>query len=286
MRRLVAVFTASVLLAGACAGERGPQFDGQQAMALAARQMEFGPRVIGSAAHAATRAWIVSTLEAHGWQTEVSTADVRGTRLYNLVGRRGDSAHGPILLGAHYDSRAVADRDPLGSEAAVPGANDGASGVAVLLELARVLPGRLSGQEIWLVFFDGEDAGGLDGWEWAAGAAAFAAGLTEMPQAVVIVDMVGDADLRLPVEAQSDPRLAEEIWAVADDQGAPAFVREAGPSILDDHRPFLDRGIPAVDIIDIDYAYYHTTSDTLDKISAASLEQVGQVLEAWVLARR
>jgi glutaminyl-peptide cyclotransferase len=98
--------------------------------------------------------------------------------------------------------------------------------------------------------------------------------------------MVGDAHLRLPRERSSDPALTDEIWSIARNLGADAFVDEVDGAILDDHRPFLERRIPAVLIIDLDYKYWHTTADTPDKVSAESLEQVGSVLQAWVLSRR
>jgi len=281
---LVAAVAASNLLAG-CSGRVGLLFDGGAAFALAEQQMRFGARVPGSEAHARAGAWIADTLEASGWHVEVESAEYQGVVLSNIVGKLGDSAAGPIVLGAHYDTRPKADRDPLNPDWPVPGANDGASGVAVLLELARVLPSQLTGQEIWLVFFDGEDSGGIDGWEWSAGALAFAAALDKVPEAVVVVDMVGDSDLQLPREGNSDPLLAGQIWSVARQQGATAFSDDVGPSIIDDHIPFLNLGIPAVDIIDIDYPYWHTTADTLDKISPTNLEQVGRVLQAWVLSR-
>jgi Zn-dependent M28 family amino/carboxypeptidase len=158
--------------------------------------------------------------------------------------------------------------------------------VAVLLELAHVLPADLNGLEVWLVFFDGEDSGGLDGWEWSAGATAFAADLQVTPEAVVIVDMVGDSDLQLPRERSSDVALTDELWRIADDLEADAFVDQPCTAILDDHRPFLALGIPSVLIIDLEYDYWHTTADTLDKVSAESLEQVGSVVQAWILSRR
>ena len=248
--------------------------------------MAFGARIPGTAAHAQAEKWILASLEALGWEATVHSASHRGVELHNLVGKRGGSERGPIVIGAHYDTRPQADRDPVQPEEPVPGANDGASGVAVLLELARVLPADLEGREVWLVFFDGEDSGGLDGWEWSAGAAAFASDLPVTPQAVVIVDLVGAADLRISREASSDAALMDEIWSIAEDLGAEAFVPEIGAPIMDDHRPFLQLGIPAVDLIGLPYAHWHTTADTLDKLSAGSLEQVGRVVHAWILSRR
>jgi Zn-dependent M28 family amino/carboxypeptidase len=167
------------------------------------------------------------------------------------------------------------------------GANDGGSGTAVLLELARTLDVDWSSREVWLVFFDAEDNGGLDGWEWVVGSTLFAQGLSQAEvanlQAAVIVDMVGDQEQHLPLEANSDPSLQEAIWAQAEWLGfGGVFVREPGKAILDDHLPFRSLGVPAINIIDIDYPYWHTTQDTLDKLNAASLERVGRTLEAWL----
>jgi Zn-dependent M28 family amino/carboxypeptidase len=224
-------------------------------------------------------------LQDLGWQTSLHSATYRGVEIHNVIGTRGSPSATPIILGTHYDTRPYADRDPLHPTAPVPGANDGASGVAVLLELARVLPADPEGPEIWLAFFDGEDSGNINEWEWSAGATTFAGQMDVRPRAVVIVDMVGDSDLRLVRERSSDARLTDEIWNVARDLSADAFVDEPGRAILDDHRPFLALGIPSVLIMDLEYPYWHTTEDTLDKVSAQSLEQVGSVLEAWILAQ-
>jgi Zn-dependent M28 family amino/carboxypeptidase len=163
----------------------------------------------------------------------------------------------------------------------VPGANDGASGVAVMLEMARVLP--QNGVPVWLVFFDAEDNGRLESWDWILGSRAFAEALTFEPQAVVIVDMIGDKDLKIFQEGFSDRTITEAIWAQAAALGhADVFVPEVRHNILDDHVPFLEKGIPAVDIIDIDYAYWHTTQDTADKVAPESLQIVGDTLLAWL----
>lgn len=188
-------------------------FDGQRAYADVVYQVNLGPRTPGSPAHAQTVAWIRAELERAGWQVSVQETEWNGQPVRNLVARRSNDAPF-LLLGAHYDSRPVADRDP-GPESSlpVPGANDGASGVAILLELARSLPPDTV--PLWLVFFDAEDGGGLPGGEWIIGSRLFAASLTVRPQAVVIVDMVGDADLNLYYERNSDPVLQAEIWSQA-----------------------------------------------------------------------
>ena len=189
-----------------------------------------------------------------------------------------------VILGAHYDSRISADQDPDLNMRHLPvtGANDGASGVAVLLELARSLPQDLD-REVWLVFFDLEDQGNQEGWEWILGSRAFADSLEGKPDAVVIIDMIGDADLNLYREANSDPQLTDQIWGLADELGySSIFINSVKFSILDDHLPFIEKGIPAIDIIDFDYPYWHTVQDTADKVSAQSLEVIGRVLHTWL----
>ena len=268
-------------LAG-CSGRASPAFNGDVALELVEAQVGFGPRYPGSQGHAEVQEWIAEELGKRGWTVETMSFPYRGTTLTNLSGILPGSGGDKILLGAHYDTRRIADRGPEGERLPVPGANDGGSGVAVLLEIARVLPDRNPGCDVGLVFFDGEDNGNLDGWDWAVGSRAFAAALEVEPRAVVVVDMVGDRDLRLPIERSSTPDLAAEIWAAAQEAGSKAFVMDVGHSILDDHVPFLERGWRAVDIIDIDYPYWHTTADTPDKVAAESLAQVGDALLTWL----
>jgi Zn-dependent M28 family amino/carboxypeptidase len=167
----------------------------------------------------------------------------------------------------------------------VPGANDGASGVAVLLELARTLPS--DSVPVELVFFDAEDNGDLPGWEWLLGSRAYVAGLKTKPQAAVILDMIGDKDLNIYIENNSDPQLVNSIWAQAGALGfSQQFISKPKYSMLDDHTPFLEAGIPAVDIIDFDYPYWHTAADTADKVSAQSLQVVGQTIWSWVVSQQ
>lgn len=266
-------------------GQPDATFDGVRALEHAEAQMAFGPRPTGSQAHFLTGDYIVEQLELAGWQTEVQTFTYQGVEGRNIIGKShaGEPQRPVFLLGAHYDTRLRADQDPARPLNPVPGANDGASGVAVLLELAFVLDLDTIEGEVWLVFFDAEDNGRLDGWDWIVGSSYFAEHLTVEPAFVVIVDMVGDADQQLYYESNSDRQLMERLWDVGGQLGyGDVFVEEYRYSMLDDHSPFLERDIPAVDIIDFDYAYWHTTFDTLDKISAESLERVGTTLEVFM----
>jgi glutaminyl-peptide cyclotransferase len=273
----------SMLLCVQC-GKASDQFDGSRAFTHVVKQDEFGPRPVGSEAGRKTAEYIATELEQLGWTTEMQEFTYRGVPGVNVVAAKGA---GPlILLGAHYDTRLVADRDPVDRTQPVPGANDGGSGVAVLLELARVLNLDKAGAEVWLAFFDAEDQGNIDGWPFSVGAAEMAQHLSAEPQAVVIVDMVGDAKQEIYFERNSDARLMRVLWSIATELGYEEhFIAQYQHSIIDDHLPFAQRGIPAVDIIDFDYPYWHTAEDTPDKVRPESLERVGRVLETWLEER-
>ncbi len=273
-------------------------FDGKRAWQDVDYQAALGPRIPGEPAHAQTVQWIEERLRGMNWTVEVQelpvTVGSHQKTVRNVVAKTG-SGRPWIVLGAHYDTRMLADRDPNPAfrSTPVPGGNDGASGVAVLMELGRILPNYLRqpmpdsdlrAQQIWLVFFDAEDNGQIEGWDWILGSRAFVDSLDEKPDAAVIVDMIGDKDLNIYMEKNSDPTLRDEIWESAAALGfAEWFIPEVKYSILDDHTPFLQAGIPAVDLIDFDYPYWHTTSDTADKVSPESLGMVGSTLLNWLV---
>lgn len=262
-------------------------FDGERAYQDVIYQVALGPRTPGSDGHAQIRAWIESELEKANWQVTVQDTVYMGQPVINISASRdqpSDAEKPWILLGAHYDTRFIADQDtdPAKRQDPVPGGNDGASGVAVLLELARTLPEELS-SNVSLVFFDAEDNGNIPEWDWIYGSRAYAEALVEMPDAVVIVDMIGDADLNIYYEKNSDPAISAEIFSVAANLGyAEQFIPEPRYRILDDHLPFIEKKVRAVDLIDFDYPYWHTTSDTADKVAAGSLGAVGETLWHWL----
>jgi glutaminyl-peptide cyclotransferase len=268
-----------------------PKFDAERAFEDARYQTGLGPRVPGSTAHSQVVDWITSQLSSEGWQVGLQETTMMGHSVKNIIARRLSAQNKGlpwIIIGAHYDSRLNADQDPDPDKHSqpVPGANDGASGVAVLMELGRMLPPDLQ-KDVWLVFFDAEDNGNILGWDWILGSWAFVASLDGKPDAVVIVDMIGDADLNIYMERNSDSKLTLEIWKQAADLGyAAEFIPVPKHNMLDDHTPFLQAGIPAVDLIDFDYPYWHTTEDTLDKISSRSLGIVGDTLATWLIAAR
>lgn len=262
-------------------------FDGKRAYDHVLNQTAFGARIPGSDAHAQTRAYIRTTLEKAGWTVEEQEFESFGHRGYNIVARRSEDSPGRILLGAHYDSRIQADHDPDVDkrDQAVSGANDGASGVAVLLELGRTIPPEVD--DVWLVFFDLEDNGRLPTWDWILGSRAFVNGYAlNDTEAVIILDMIGDANLNIYLEKNSDPDIRASIWRQAKRLGYEEyFINEEKFAMLDDHTPFLEAGIPAVDVIDFDYPYWHTSEDTDDKVSAQSLEIVGETILTWLRNR-
>jgi len=263
--------------------DEGESFNGERALTDVIRQTSLGPRIPGTIPHANVVDMISSEVSSAGWHTEIQNSVQMGHPIRNIIASRSDLPP-TILIAAHYDSRIYADLDPDQAKRhePVPGANDGASGVAVLLELARTLPSETV--PVWLVFFDAEDNGKIPGWDWILGSRLFVKTIHIKPQAVIVVDMVGDNDLNIYMEGKSDPDLTQEIWQLAQEIGySQYFIKETKSNIIDDHIPFIEAGIPAVNIIDFDYPYWHTTSDTNDKVSAHSLEIVGTTLWTWIV---
>lgn len=257
-------------------------FDGERAYVDVQTQVDMGPRTPGSEGHAQIREWMRKELEKAGWTVEVHATERLGHPIFNIIAKRSDEPP-QVILGAHYDTRFIADNDPKNKnrDQPVPGANDGGSGVAVLLEMARTLPEDIP--PTWLVFFDAEDNGNIPGWDWILGSRAFVEEVPMNPEAVIIVDLIGDAKLNIHYEMNSNAALREDIWKTAEELGyGDVFLQNEKYSMLDDHIPFVEKGIPAVNIIDFDYAYWHTIEDTPDKVSAESLQSVGDTLWHWL----
>ncbi|MCB0304553.1 MAG: M28 family peptidase [Calditrichaeota bacterium] len=277
-----------------------PQFDGENAFEQLVKQCDFGSRVPGSEGHRTCGDFLLAELRRYSdrvsEQTFTYTDKKDSSRVYrgrnmiasfNLQPEKGYR----VMLCAHWDSRPFADKDPDSSRHAdpVPGANDGASGTAVLLEMARVLDAFPPEIGVDIVLFDLEDLGDYGAEDhpdslnpFSIGAAYFAAHREQYtPRYGILLDMIGDQDLRIKKEAYSQaaaPLLMDQIWAAAKTAGATAFIDSTGVAITDDHVPFLRQGIPVVNLIDFDYPYWHTVADTPDKCSPASLQQVGDVL--------
>ena len=278
-----------------------PEFDQARAYSLVTEQTNFGPRTPGTAAHDSMRVWLVArlgTLADRVVEQRITIPDPRDTsRTFsgtNVIASWQPEATRRILLSAHWDTRPVADNDPNPDRRIEPvlGANDGGSGVAVLLEIACLLNAQPLQRRVGvdIVLFDLEDLGTIDPEVPMNRRVPFAMG-SEMfvrdnpsyrPVWGILLDMVGDTNLRIPKEGYSvqyAPGVVDQVWAAARRVGASAFLDEVGPAIQDDHVPFLREGIPVVDLIQTPFPdTWHTTSDTPENVSAESLGQVGRVL--------
>ena len=265
------------------------QFDGERAIADVKYQQKLGPRTPGSSGHQQIIEWIEKTLKQNDCNVDKQVDNISGLKITNIIGKKGIGDEPFIILGAHYDTRIYADNDPDITQRTkpVPGANDGGSGVAILLELSRILQKDYDGM-VWFVFFDAEDNGGINDYHWSMGSESFVNNYLSKskykPTAVIIVDMVGDSDLGIYYEKNSNPNISEEIWRHASALGySNNFIPKQKYQMIDDHIPFIEKGYPAVDIIDFDYPYWHTIQDTIDKLSPQSLEIVGQTLLSYIL---
>ncbi len=297
-----------------------PQFDRASAFDYLQAQCDFGARVPGSQAHEDCLAWLIQRLR----QT-TDTVIVQSFKAATPFGGPydftnviayydGDADQAPIMFGAHWDCRPQADEDPdpVWRNRPVMGANDGASGVAVLLEMVRVAALRTDRRPFIVAFFDAEDSGKqaatdfeLDG--WAIGSSYMATNMPaelETPEAMILLDLVGQDEvhnkrlgtpngsndrLDFQIEGysiQSAPGLVNEIWTIAESAGHSAFIRTRCSQITDDHVPFIRQGIPAIDIIDLPHPEWHTAEDTPDCCSADSLYQVGDTLLRYLYGVR
>jgi hypothetical protein len=277
----------------ACSAERAsppPEPDAARAFRDLVAQVECGPRVPGSPGAARARAHIRNTLQplaARIAEQAFTIPDPHGpdsVRMVNVQANFHPERAARVLLAAHYDTRPFADRDTgAARDQPIPGANDGASGVAVLLEVGRVLAEWDPGIGVDLVFFDGEDYGREgDLAHYCIGSKYFVRTMgAYRPRAMILLDMVGDADLRIPVEGNSQraaPQLVDLVYDVAESLGVEQMPRVPGPALYDDHIAFLQARIPAIDLIDFDYPAWHTLGDTPERCAPESLRQVARVV--------
>lgn len=266
-------------------------------MADLVSQVNAGPRLPNSPGIMATRKLITDTLTEMGW--EVHTQDFeafspilesnqRGQNIFAIYPKETTATY---VLSAHYDTRPYADMDPDPSKQnePVPGANDGASGVAALLELGRIIPQSKPKGPIALVFFDLEDhgtAGKPSG--FCLGSRYFAAHLPPQVkdfQYGINLDMIADADLTLPMEGYSLSKVSKltfDLWKTGNAFYPQVWKMERGPMIYDDHMPFIAIGKEYIDVIDIEYPAWHTTNDTPEQCAAHSIEIVGDTVFRFI----
>lgn len=275
-----------------------PAFSADSAYAYLKRQVDFGPRVPNSESHRITREWLASELKRHGAEVTEQPFDQTafdGTLIHgvNIFGSFNAGSENRILLLAHYDTRPWADKDadPANHSTPVPGANDGASGVGVLLEAARIIGNNNPGYGVDILFVDAEDYGDYEDEDsWALGARYFAQHKIKpgyAPNHAILLDMVGDSKAVFPAEyfsREAAPEIDDAFRRAADVKGyAEMFPRKYGSGVTDDHVELINAGIPAIDIIDYrpDTGFppsWHTLNDNLDNISTATLKAVGETL--------
>jgi hypothetical protein len=300
LRGLLLLAPCSVPLLLACqaagGGSRG-KFDGQHAFTYLQQQVTFGPRIPGTPAHEQEGDWLQRELRTRADTVVVQAFDHRLARggatlhLRNFLARFKPDAAERILLLAHWDTRPHSDQSPDSAKRRlpVPGANDGASGVAILLGVADALKARAPAVGVDLLFVDGEDFGDFaDSNDVLIGSRWFAAHQPAgyPPLFAVLLDMVGDKDLQIYVEGNSQtvaPEVVDRVWRTADRLGYGQYFLPTGRhTLIDDHVSLQNGGIHAIDVVDFDYPYWHTPDDTIDKVSGASLQIVGDVAVALV----
>ena len=261
------------------------EFNASRAMQYVKEIVAFGPRPIGSENHKRVERYILSHLKGSDVEQdnfEVTTSEGKFP-IHNLIAKFPGSKDGIVVIASHYDTNW-----PLRDQHYV-GANDGGSSSAVLLEIANQLRGKKrEGYSIWLLWDDGEESMRLPWYDpeslygvrhiaekWAAD------GTIKKFKAFLLEDMIGDADLNIEHEGRSTPWLEDLIYQAATDVGYQSHFFARTMDVGDDHIPFLDRGVPSADLIDLDYGYnnvfWHSTQDTVDKLSPKSLAIVGTV---------
>jgi len=304
---LCAIVAGLVLIPIAC-GSRGggtrvaaaglPTFDSSGAWNHLEAQLAFGVRPVGTPAHEKLKDYLAARMRESTGDVQLQqwTDPAINLPLTNVIARfpaRTASKGGqPVMLCTHWDTRPTADedRDPINKSKPIPGADDGASGTAVLLQLTLVLKANPPPVPVWLVFLDGEDYGpGVD--RMFIGSRYFAKHQPPgTPRKAVLLDMIGNTGVTVPKEQLSQQRaaaLVDEVWAAAKRAGhEAAFPDQAGGSVMDDHLPLLDAGIACIDLIDFSYAPWHTLADTADKCSPRSLGIIGETMVAWIYGQK
>ncbi|MCS6817161.1 MAG: M28 family peptidase [Blastocatellia bacterium] len=263
------------------------EFSGERAFEHVRRLVELGPRPVGSEAHARMRAYIVAELKACGLNVRVqefrAQTPLGEKTMFNLIAERAGASEDVIILASHYDTKLFTDFSFVG-------ANDGGSSTGALLELARVLAARPETPRytFWFVFFDGEEA--FVSWSPTDGKYGSRymveqlerSGQLSRIRALILLDMIGDKDLDIVRDAYSTRWLQDIFWETARELGYERHFTNRETFVDDDHVPFLQKGVPAVDLIDFNYGlwnrYWHTAEDTLEKVSPRSLKIVGDVV--------
>jgi acetylornithine deacetylase/succinyl-diaminopimelate desuccinylase-like protein len=273
-----------------CNLSNSPTFDKDKAFRYLSEQCDFGPRNPGSNNHLKTKNYLLDKLNQSANLVNVqdfvyhdSTSNL-DLNLTNIIASFYPQNRKRILLAAHWDTRPFADREPdsILKNKPILGANDGASGVAVLLEIASILSQKAPKYGVDIVFFDGEDWGKEASNDYCLGSRYFASHLGEYrPEFSILLDMIGDKDLQIYKEGYSARyafKTMNLVWSKARKLKLGCFVDSVKYTLIDDHIALIEAGIPCIDLIDFDYPYWHTLQDTPDKCSAESLDKIGKLL--------
>ena len=311
---LLATLLTTLLAAAACKPDKSSEggepmlattFDGDRAMTYVQTQMNYGPRIPGSAGWRSTGDWIVAQMRARADTVVVqewthTTRDGKPLPMRNILARFNPAATDRVLYVTHWDTRPIADSDPFPANRTKPvmGANDGASGVALFVALGDALKKTGPSVGVDLLFVDGEDYGSFDAGkdqDVLIGSRYFAEHLPTpgyRPIYGILWDMIGDRDLQIYQEGNSvaaAPEVVQRVWETARRYGhSDVFIPSQKWTVTDDHIPLIKAGLRVIDVIDLDYKgptgvdYHHTTQDTADKVSSRSLKAVGDVALALV----
>lgn len=257
---------------------------------------DFGQRAPGSQNHKKSHDYLMQKLKPHvddSWYQNFSV-NFRGNKIEcaNLCGiKKSRKAQSTILMGSHFDTRWIADNeaDPGLQNKPIPGVNDGGSGVAIIIELARVLGYSDLNHNLVYVLFDAEDLGNIDGLEFSIGAREYAVNGKTKPDLVIILDMVGGRNMHINIENNSlgfkkSYDCFRMLFQIGRQKNFPAFFNNQQRYIISDHYPFLLQNIPSIILIDIDYPQWHTQLDDIDHCSSFSLYQVAEVLHHYLIS--
>jgi glutaminyl-peptide cyclotransferase len=301
MRAGIKVLFLFTLFVPVCAAVM-PDFDGEKAFDYLLAQTDMGPRNPGSSGHRACLNWLVKM--GNNWADTVVVQPFTGfdplgddeIPMFNVLYRYKSEETNRVMISGHWDTRPRADYAQTRQSEPILGANDGASGVAVLVHLAELLHKNPPSIGVDLAFWDGEDLGRPDHpEEFCQGSRYYSKNnIKPIPQKGIVIDMIGDAELEIYYELYSlkfAPKRVMEIWDIAHRLGfGDVFIPRQGPMVYDDHVPLSEAGIPTINIIDFQYPgpwtnYWHTHEDTPDKCSPESLEIIGKVLVEWLCSQ-
>ncbi len=298
---VVCVFLFSLAALGACSdGAQRPEFDANRVISLIETQIAFGPRVPETEAWRQCRNYLKNYFDSLGYRVELQEfthtdyRQKRSVKMCNIIIRQSSDTSSPrILLGAHWDSRPRCenDPDPARRTDSLPGAVDGAAGVALLMELARMFVDYPPDAPVEFALFDGEDWGQSgDINQYIVGSNEFARRVSGADyQFAIVPDLFAHAGASLAREGMSERFAAginDRLWAAARELGIARFVDTVSREVIDDHLPLLNIGIKTIDIIDMNYPYWHTSQDTPDKCDSAAIADVGRVIARVVYESR